>query len=238
MQLWKTKSDDGLCLRHRIKKIANDHGNGGCQAYGMLEYFVLAGHTNPQDSVRLVGVTCWHALIRGPSRKLPGEILWVLPPISWPIGGVLKSDRRAMVDTRTKEQRRRIMQAVKQKDTTPEWSVRRLLHGSGYRYRLHVRSLPGTPDIVFASRRKIIFVHGCFWHGHGCRIGQLPKSKTEYWGPKIAKTRTRDAMKQTALEEMGWNVLTIWQCDTKDLVTLQTRLWSFLGAPKKSIDNG
>lgn len=141
-----------------------------------------------------------------------------------------------MTDTRTKEQRRRIMQAVKSKDTGQEWHVRRLLHRLGYRYRLHVRALPGTPDIVFAGRRKAIFVHGCFWHGHGCRIGRPPKSREEYWGQKIAANQLRDRRKQEELERESWSVLTVWQCQIKDLRALETMLQEFLGPSKNTID--
>lgn len=141
-----------------------------------------------------------------------------------------------MVDTRTTEQRRRIMQAVKGKDTGPEWAVRRLLHRAGYRYRLHARRLPGTPDIVFPGRRKVIFVHGCFWHGHECRIGQPPKSRLEYWGDKIRANRARDLRKNAELETLNWDVLVIWQCEIKDLEALEVRLRTFLGETKNAID--
>ena len=133
-----------------------------------------------------------------------------------------------MVDTRTKEQRRRIMQAVKGKDTGPEWTVRKLLHKRGYRYRLHRKDLPGKPDLVFPSRRKAIFVHGCFWHAHGCRYGQPPKSRPEYWLPKLKENKRRDAKRNAELEEMGWQVLTVWQCETRDMEGLVPKLCSFL----------
>ncbi len=135
------------------------------------------------------------------------------------------------MDTRTPEQRRRIMQSVKSKDTGPELVVRRLLHGMGYRYRLHRKDLPGRPDIAFGPRRKAIFVHGCFWHGHGCSKGRLPKSRLDYWQPKVDKNRERDRTKEEQLKNLGWSVLTIWQCETADLETLATRLQDF-------VDNG
>jgi DNA mismatch endonuclease (patch repair protein) len=135
-----------------------------------------------------------------------------------------------MPDTRTPEQRRRIMQSVKTKDTTPEWAVRRLLHRLGYRYRLHVRELPGKPDMVFPGRKKIVFVHGCYWHGHGCKIGRLPKSRLDYWEPKIEANKARDAARQAELEALGWSVLTVWQCETKHLAELEGRLRQFLDA--------
>lgn len=132
------------------------------------------------------------------------------------------------MDTRTQEQRRRIMQSVKSKDTGPELVVRRLLHGMGYRYRLHRKDLPGRPDIALGSRRKAIFVHGCFWHGHKCPKGRLPKSRLDYWQPKIDKNRERDRAKEEHLKSLGWSVLTIWQCETKSLEALAIRLQDFV----------
>lgn len=138
---------------------------------------------------------------------------------------------RAMVDTRTSEQRRRIMQSVGQKHTGPEMAVRHILHGLGYRYRLHRRDLPGTPDLVFPGRRKVIFVHGCFWHGHACPKGRLPKSRPEFWVPKIERNKERDAAALEALREIGWQTLTVWQCETKDPTELKSKLVDFLGQP-------
>lgn len=134
-----------------------------------------------------------------------------------------------MVDTRSREQRRRIMQAVGTKNTGPEWIVRRLLHSAGYRYRLYARELPGKPDLVFPRRRVAIFVHGCFWHSHGCSKGQPPKSKLDYWGPKLESNRLRDERQRRQLEELGWRVLTVWQCETKEEHMLLQRLVNFLG---------
>ena len=133
-----------------------------------------------------------------------------------------------MPDTRTKEQRRRIMQAVRGRNTGPEWTVRRLLHGLGYRYRLHRRHLPGKPDLVFVSRRKVIFVHGCFWHAHGCRYGRPPKSRLDYWLPKLERNKQRDTEVRTQLEALRWQVLTVWGCELKDLDSLTATLRSFL----------
>jgi DNA mismatch endonuclease (patch repair protein) len=121
------------------------------------------------------------------------------------------------------------MQAVRGKDTAPELAVRSLLHRMGYRFRLHRKDLPGTPDIVLPGRRAAIFVHGCFWHGHGCKIGQPPKSRLDYWLPKIEANRERDGHKAAALQAAGWRVLTVWQCEIKDLDVLEARLWNFLG---------
>ena len=136
-----------------------------------------------------------------------------------------------MADTRTKEQRRRIMASVGTRNTGPEMAVRRVLHSLGYRFRLHQKDLPGRPDIVFRSRRKVVFVHGCFWHGHGCAKGRLPKSRTDYWGPKIETNRARDERVIEYLDRLGWRSLTIWQCETYDLVSLGRELHDFLGPP-------
>lgn len=121
------------------------------------------------------------------------------------------------------------MQSVRQEDTGPELVVRRIAHGLGYRYRLHVRDLPGKPDLVFPRCRKVVFVHGCFWHGHGCSKGQLPRSRLEYWGPKIASNIERDKKARDELTRRGWQSLTIWQCQTKDTETLSKALIGFLG---------
>ena len=131
------------------------------------------------------------------------------------------------MDTRTPEQRRRIMQAVKSEHTKPELIVRRLLHGMGYRYRLHHKGLPGRPDIALVSRRKAIFVHGCFWHGHDCRKGRLPKSRLDYWRPKLERNKERDREKAEMLESLDWAVLVVWQCEMIDLDTLASRLHDF-----------
>lgn len=121
------------------------------------------------------------------------------------------------------------MRAVKSKDTKPELTLRRLVHGMGYRYRLHRRDLPGKPDLVFAARRKVIFVHGCFWHGHDCKRGdRQPKSNAAYWRAKIDRNRARDAAVQADLSAAGWSVLTVWECEMKDLGALKTRLVGYL----------
>ena len=102
----------------------------------------------------------------------------------------------------------------------------------GYRYRLHRKGLPGRPDIVFIGRKKAIFVHGCFWHGHGCEIGKLPKSNLEFWVTKIDRNRARDLEKRSELEQVGWSVDEVWQCEIKEVQSLEARLRSFLGSPK------
>jgi DNA mismatch endonuclease (patch repair protein) len=124
------------------------------------------------------------------------------------------------------------MRAIRSKDTAPEFAVRRLAHRLGYRFRLHRPDLPGKPDLVFGTRRKIIFVHGCFWHGHNapnCNNGMKPKSNRDYWLPKLARNSERDAEHGAALAADGWKVLIVWECETRDLKALATRLRRFLG---------
>jgi len=133
------------------------------------------------------------------------------------------------MDRLAPDARRRLMQAVKGKNTAPEIAVRSLLHRLGYRFRLHRKDLPGTPDIVFPGRHAVIFVHGCFWHGHGCLIGRLPKSKLDYWEVKIEANRERDARQHAALGAACWRVLTVWQCELRDLAALEKKLGTFLG---------
>jgi DNA mismatch endonuclease (patch repair protein) len=103
-----------------------------------------------------------------------------------------------------------------------------LLHKLGFRFRLHRGDLPGTPDIVLPRFRTALFVHGCYWHGHACRLGQLPKSNLEYWAPKIASNKERDARKQQELIDLGWNVVVVWQCELRDEVGLGQRLQKLL----------
>ena len=133
-----------------------------------------------------------------------------------------------MTDHVTPERRSFIMSKVGQKNTKPELALRQALHRLGYRYRLHRRDLPGKPDLVFPSRRKVIFVHGCFWHGHGCRWGQLPKSRPEYWKPKIETNQERDKKVLTRLGEAGWDSMVVWQCDLRDLDDTVERVEAFL----------
>jgi DNA mismatch endonuclease (patch repair protein) len=139
-----------------------------------------------------------------------------------------------MADTRTPQQRRRIMQSVKTRDTGPELTVRRIVYGLGYRYRLNAKKLPGRPDIVFPGRRRVIFVHGCFWHGHGCRKGQAPKSRLDYWEPKLRTNRERDAAQVRSLEALGWSVLIVWQCETADPGALAAKLQDFIEGTSKA----
>lgn len=133
------------------------------------------------------------------------------------------------VDPLTPEQRRYTMAQVHSKDTKPEMRVRRLAHHLGYRYRLHRKDLPGKPDLVFPGRKKVIFVHGCFWHGHDCRAGQKrPQTNQEYWIRKLERNRQRDVANQIRLRELGWEPLIIWECQTRDKNKLAGQLTSFL----------
>jgi DNA mismatch endonuclease (patch repair protein) len=136
-----------------------------------------------------------------------------------------------MVDNRSAESRSALMSRIGGKDTAPELAVRSLLHALGYRFRLHRRDLPGTPDIVFPSRRKVIFVNGCFWHAHGCRIGRPPKSRPEFWVPKLERNRLKDVRNRQALRSSGWGVFTVWQCQTRFRDRVKARIISFLGPP-------
>ena len=127
--------------------------------------------------------------------------------------------------------RRRNLAAVAAKDTAPELRVRRLLHCMGYRFRLHRRDLPGTPDIVLIGRRKIVEVRGCFWHRHAdpaCRNAVLPKVRANWWAAKLAGNAARDQRNLTALRDAGWSVLELWECEVKDAAALAARLRSFL----------
>ena len=126
------------------------------------------------------------------------------------------------------------MASVGQRNTGPEWIVRRLLHAHGFRYRLHDKKLPGKPDLVFHGRRKAVFVHGCFWHGHDCPKGQAPKSRRDYWEPKLKANRERDEQVICKLKEMGWQSLVVWQCETKEPEALLEKLWVFLAGRQKS----
>ena len=121
-----------------------------------------------------------------------------------------------MVDRISKEHRSWNMSRIKSKDTTPEKLVRSFLHRKGFRFRLNVRNLPGSPDIVLNKHRVAIFVHGCHWHRHpGCKFAYTPKSRIEFWEPKFQQNIERDMKKEQLLVEAGWNVLTVWECETK-----------------------
>lgn len=139
-----------------------------------------------------------------------------------------------MVDNRSPESRSALMSRIGGKDTAPEIQIRRLLHSLGYRFRLHRRDLPGSPDIVFPGRKKAIFVNGCFWHAHGCRIGKPPKSRPEFWIPKLERNRQKDSRDRRNLRALGWDVLTVWQCQIRLEMRLEKRLRAFLGTSGKN----
>lgn len=127
-----------------------------------------------------------------------------------------------MADFMSPEQRSAHMAKIRSKDTKPEIMLRRMLHRDGLRFRLHDRRLPGRPDLVFGGRRKVIFVNGCFWHGHNCPVGsRLPKSNTEFWANKRRRNQERDALQRIQLVDQGWSYLDVWECEVsadEDLV--------------------
>jgi DNA mismatch endonuclease, patch repair protein len=140
-----------------------------------------------------------------------------------------------MTDVHTREQRSRNMAAIRGKDTKPEIKVRSVLHALGYRFRLHRKDLPGKPDIVLPKFRVAVFVHGCFWHSHSCRYGRVvPATRAEFWSAKRAGTVERDEKKKRALEELGWRVLSLWECEMKDREALAEVLRNFLRTGQES----
>lgn len=134
------------------------------------------------------------------------------------------------MDILTRLQRSKRMSLIKGKDTKTELSVRQIVHRMGYRYKLHDYRLAGKPDLVFPARRKVIFIHGCFWHGHHrCAKARLPKTRKDYWVPKISKNRLRDRKVIKRLRGNNWAVLVVWECEIKDKEDLRERISSFLG---------
>lgn len=138
----------------------------------------------------------------------------------------------ARMDTLTPEQRSERMSLIRGKDSKPEMMVRRLVHSLGYRYRLHRRNLPGKPDLVLPRHHTVIFVHGCFWHRHhdpACALARMPKSRLDFWEPKLEANRLRDIRNKEALEAAGWRVLVIWECEVKDPLRISDKVREFLG---------
>lgn len=136
-----------------------------------------------------------------------------------------------MVDSLTKQQRSARMALVRNRDTKPEMLVRRMIHNLGFRYRLYQRKLPGSPDLVFKSRRRAIFVHGCFWHRHPdptCKLARMPKSQLDFWRPKLEGNRERDERNQSELKAMGWKYLIVWECELGHREQLENKLLAFL----------
>jgi len=121
------------------------------------------------------------------------------------------------------------MRRIRSKNTKPEMLIRHVVHAMGYRYRLHSRDLPGKPDLVFRSKKKAIFVHGCFWHQHpACVEGRIPGSRREYWLPKLTRNQERDQIHLDTLAGMGWKTLVLWECEVRDITVLQENLRAFL----------
>lgn len=133
------------------------------------------------------------------------------------------------MDTISQKRRSENMRRIRSKDTVPELVVRRVVYRMGFRYRLHARFLPGRPDLVFRSRKKAIFVHGCFWHQHSqCIEGRVPGSRSDYWGPKLERNKTRDLEHLRVLKQMGWKTLVLWECEMRDISQVMRKLHSFL----------
>ena len=137
-----------------------------------------------------------------------------------------------MADILTPKERSELMSRIRGVNTKPELIVRRALHGLGYRFRTHVRRLPGRPDLVFSKRRAVVFVHGCFWHRHGCMRTYFPKSRRKFWETKFAKNVERDKRDQKLLVEAGWRVLVVWECEVESDEATINRVVAFLGAPR------
>jgi DNA mismatch endonuclease, patch repair protein len=136
---------------------------------------------------------------------------------------------RKKAKTTPEDVRSATMRAIKGKNTAPERLVRSTLHRLGYRFRLHAADLPGKPDIILRPRRAVLFVHGCFWHGHDCARGaRKPKTNASYWEPKIARNRARDAENLNKISALGYRCLTLWECELKDQSALESRLKAFL----------
>jgi DNA mismatch endonuclease (patch repair protein) len=134
-----------------------------------------------------------------------------------------------MTDVLTAEQRHRCMSHIRGKDTGPELTVRRTAYALGFRYRLHVSVLPGKPDLVFRKLRKVIFVHGCFWHMHSCKFGRVtPATNKDFWKKKREGNRVRDARNKRSLQKSGWKVLYVWECQTRNESMLRAKLQAFL----------
>jgi DNA mismatch endonuclease (patch repair protein) len=139
-----------------------------------------------------------------------------------------------MVDHISAEKRSYIMSRIRSKNTGLELIIRRLVFSMGYRYRLYGKNLPGKPDLVFSGRKKIIFVHGCFWHQHkDCRMGFPPASNLEYWKPKLARTTERDKQHIEDLQKKGWDVLVIWECEIREQEKVKEKIYYFLGPAKR-----
>jgi DNA mismatch endonuclease (patch repair protein) len=133
------------------------------------------------------------------------------------------------MDKLSEARRSENMRQIRSKDMAPEVAVRRMVHALGFRFRLHRRDLPGAPDLVLPRLKKVIFVHGCFWHQHsGCREGRFPGTRQDYWRPKLLRNVERDAENAKRIRALGWTSLTVWECELKDAATVRERLTRFL----------
>ena len=139
------------------------------------------------------------------------------------------------MDNLSRKRRSEMMSRVRSKNTKPEMTVRRIAFAMGFRYRLHVRKLAGSPDLVFQKLGKAIFVHGCFWHGHSCPRGNFPSTNVDFWTQKITSNRARDRHALRALRANGWSVLTMWECELKSDVLVRNRLARFLKGSKSQL---
>jgi DNA mismatch endonuclease (patch repair protein) len=145
------------------------------------------------------------------------------------------NEEPSVVDTLTIAQRSERMSRIRSKDTKPEMLVRHTVFSLGYRYRLHRRDLPGVPDLVFPSRRKAIFVHGCFWHGHAdCKVANVPKTRRAYWMAKFTRNKKRDEANIQRLKKAGWDVCVIWECQTKAPASIAARVMAFLDTRQRT----
>jgi len=143
-----------------------------------------------------------------------------------------------MVDTLDQPSRSRVMARVKGKNTGPELLVRKMVFAAGYRYRIHVKDLPGSPDLIFPGKRKVIFVHGCFWHRHdGCKLARMPKSRIDFWSAKLNGNKLRDMRTFDALRRSGWQVMVVWECELRDLEGVAKTIQIFLDTPLSSSPN-
>ena len=174
----------------------------------------------------VAGVQCQEA---GQVERIWATEIGVPQPIEFLIRFCPNILGYAVTDTLNPQQRSERMSRIRHKDTKPEMRVRRRVHGMGYRYRLHAKDVPGKPDLVFRSRKKVIFVHGCFWHGHaGCKLNRLPKSRQEFWKAKLDANKRRDERVFRELNAEGWRVLVIWECELKDEEEVVSRIQKFL----------
>jgi DNA mismatch endonuclease (patch repair protein) len=147
--------------------------------------------------------------------------------------GTGKKERKDAAWPGVPEATRRIMRSIRSTDTKPEKALRSLCHSLGYRFRVHAGDLPGKPDVAFTARRKAVWLHGCFWHQHpGCNWTSVPRTRPEYWEPKLAGNQARDAVNVAQLLKMGWTSLVIWECEMRSLEEVAEKLRMFLGPPR------